>query len=280
MAGVARKPGVYAVAALFALVYAPTAAWFFERWSMGVWWHVHGFLVFPIAIWLAWSRLRSLPPEPPSSSAWGFAFLVPAALLQMLDAMLGFEILSAVSALLAIAGLALLLLGRERTKAIWFPLLFLGFAIPIPLFVARPIHIALRQVAAAGAGGALEAMGYAVHRDGFLIEIGSQRLEIADACSGFSTLMALLMVGFLLAYLGRARWWRGVLLVLLVFPAAAAANVARCIALSMFVAAFGPDVLDTSVHPVSGVVTFAAALGLILGAERVLLGMRPAEVAS
>jgi len=281
MTGVARKPGLYAVAALFALVYAPTAIWFVDRWSMGIWWHVHGFVVFPIAIWLAWQRLRSLPPEPPSSSAWGFAFLVPAALLQVLDAMLRFEILSAVSMLLAIAGLALLLLGRARTKAIWFPLLFLGFAIPIPLLVARPVHLVLRHVAAAGASGALDLLGYAVHRDGFLIEIGSQRLEIADACSGFSTLMALLMVGLLLAYLGRARWWRGALLVLLVLPAAAAANVARCILLSMFIAAFGMDVLKTSVHPISGVVTFVVALGLILGAERLLLGARPAaEVAS
>lgn len=266
---------MWAVAALFALVYAPTAIWFVDRWSMGMWWHIHGFVVFPIAIWLARSRLRSLPPRPPSSSALGFLLLVPAALLQALDAMLRFEILSAVSMLLAIAGLALLFLGRERTKAIWFPLLFLGFAVPIPLFVARPIHLVLRHVAAAGAAGALDLLGYGVHRNGLMLEVGSERIEIADACSGFSTLMALLMVGLLLAYLGRARLWRGALFVLLVFPAAAAANVVRCILLSMFIAAFGSDILATAVHPISGVVTFAVALGLMLAVERVLLKERP-----
>ncbi len=278
MAGVSRKPGLYAVAALFALVYAPTAAWFVERWSMGVWWHVHGFVVFPVAIWLARGRLLSLPPGPPSHSALGFLFLVPAALLAALDAMLGFEILSAVSMLLAIVGLALLLLGRERTRAIWFPLLFLVFSIPIPLFVARPIHIVLRKIAAMGAGGALDLMGYDVRRSGLLIEIGAEKIEIADACSGFSTLMAMLMVGLLLAYLGRMRSWRGALLVLWVLPAAAAANVARCILLSMLIAAFGGGILGTAVHPISGLFTFALALGLLLGLERLLTEAEPMEV--
>jgi exosortase len=264
------------VAALFALTYAPTAVWFVERWSMGVWWHVHGFLVFPAAIWLARGRLLSLPPSPLTHSALGFLLLVPAALLQALDAMLGFEILSAISMLLAIAGLVLLLLGRERTKAIWFPLLFLAFAVPIPLFVARPIHMMLRQVAAAGTDGALDLLGYDVRRTGLLIEVGPERIEIADACSGFSTLMALLMISMLLAYLGRARPWRAVLLVLSVLPAAAAANVARCILLSMLVAAFGHGILETAVHPVSGVATFAIAMALLLGLERLLV--KPKEV--
>jgi len=271
-----RRPGTgpIVLAALFALVYAPTVVWFVERWSMGVWWHVHGFVVFPLAFWLARARLRSLPPEPPSSSALGFLFLAPAALLQMLDAMLGFEILSAVSMLLSIAGLSLLLLGTRRAKAIWFPLLFLGFAIPIPLFVARPIHLALRQVAAVSTEGALSFLGYDVHREGFHLRVGPESLEIADACSGFSALMAMLMVGLLLAYMGRARLWRGALLVLLAVPAAIAANLARCVLLSMLIAAFGGGILDTAVHPVSGMFTFAAALGLVLALERLLVPRR------
>lgn len=269
-----RRAGPWVLAALFALVYAPTAAWFVQRWSMGVWWHVHGFVVFPLAFWLARARLRSLPPEPPSSSALGLLFLAPAALLQMLDAMLGFEILSAVSMLLSIAGLALLLLGTRRAKAIWFPLLFLGFAIPIPLFVARPIHLSLRQIAAVGTEGALGFLGYDVHREGFHLRVGPERLEIADACSGFSALMAMLMVGLLLAYMGRARPWRGALLVLLALPAAVAANLARCVILSMLIAAFGGGILDTAVHPVSGMFTFAAALGLVLAFERLLVPRR------
>jgi exosortase len=275
MPGVARKPAVWAVAALFLFVYLPTAVWLVERWSMGVWWHVHGFAVFPIASWLARKRLRALPPAPPSHSALGFLFLAPAVLLRAIDAMAGFELLSAVSLLLALPGLALLFLGRARTRAIWFPLLFLVFALPVPLVVARPIHLALRHVAAVGTAGVLDFLGYEVHRNGMNLQVGPEGIEIADSCSGFSTLLALLMVGLLLAYLARARWWRGALLAAWVVPAAAAANVVRCILLTMFAVAFGGDILATALHPLSGVFTFAAALGLLLGLERRLLGQRP-----
>jgi exosortase/archaeosortase family protein len=110
--------------------------------------------------------------------------------------------------------------------------------------------------------------------------VGPESLEIADACSGFSTLMAMLMVAPLLAYLGRMRWWKAALMVLAVFPAAVAANIARCILLSMLVLAFGGGILGTAVHPISGMFTFAAALGLLLGLERILSPSRtsPAEV--
>jgi exosortase len=266
-----RKPGLWVAAALFAVVYAPTLLWLGGRWSMGVWWQIHGFAVFPLAIWLAGRRLRALRPRPPSSSALGFLFLVPAVLFQVLDAMLRFELLSAFSLLLALPGLSLLLLGRERTRAIWFPLLFLGFALPIPLLLARPVHLLLRQIAAVGTERALALLGYDIRRSGFNLQLGPEGLEIADACSGFSTLMALFMVGLLLAYVSRARWWRGAVLTACVFPAAIAANLARCIVLAMLAAAFGGQILDTWIHSASGIATFAVAFVMLLRVERLVL---------
>ena len=272
--GVSRAPGVWAVAALLALIYLPTAAWLVERWSLGVWWHLHGFVVFPVALLLAWRRLRALPEAPPSSSALGFLFLAPAVLLQVLDAALGFQLLSAVSLVVALPGLSLLFLGRERTKAIWFPLFFLVFAIPIPLFVARRIHLVLRHIAAVGTEEVLAWMGYDVYRNGTQLQVGPEGIEIADACSGFSTLTALFMVGMLLAFLARTRWWRGALVVLWTFPAAVAANLVRCVILAMLVVAFGAGILETLVHPVSGVLTFLAAFGLLMLLDRLVLKRR------
>ncbi len=109
--GAARAPdrgrviGLWAVALLFALVYYPAVRWLIHRWSLGVWFHTHGFLVFPIALWLARDRLREIASLPRDASRWGFAFLVPAVLLQVLDAALNFEILSAVSFIVAIPGI-------------------------------------------------------------------------------------------------------------------------------------------------------------------------------
>ncbi|MHC4971804.1 MAG: exosortase/archaeosortase family protein [Planctomycetota bacterium] len=273
-----RATGLATMALLLALVYFPTVAWLVHRWSLGVWFQLHGFAVFPIAGWLAYLRLRRFSGAPPAPSALGFAFLLPALALQVLDAALRTELLSAVSFFLIIPGLCLLLLGRERTKAIWFPLLFLGFAVPIPLLAARSIHLVLRHVAAAGTAHVLDFMGYEVSRQATSLQVGPFAIEIADACSGFSTLTALLMVGLLLCYLARARWTRSALLLALVFPIAMFANLVRCIVLIMLVAAFDADILGTMLHPGSGVATFLLGLLLMMRAERWILP--PKEVAA
>jgi exosortase len=275
-----RVAGLAAVAVLLALVYYPTVRWLIHRWSLGVWFQLHGYVVFPIALWLAYSRLKPLKDRPPAGSAWGFAFLVPAVALQMLDAALRFELFSAVSFVLAIPGLCLCLLGSERTRAIWFPLLFLGFAVPIPLAVARQIHLVLRHIAATGAGKILDLMGYEVTRQATTLQVGPNAIEIADACSGFATLTALLMVGLLLPYLARARWWRAGLLLALVFPIAGVANLVRVVVLVMLVAAFDTDILGTMAHPLSGVGTFVLGLVMLLGVERWILPQRGKERAT
>lgn len=262
--------GLWAVVAFAALVYLPTFAWLVHRWSLGVWFHVHGFVVFPLAAWLAWKRLKETPGLDSHPSAWGFAFLVPAVLLQILDALLGFQLLSAISLVIAAPGLSLLLLGKERTKAIWFPLFFLVFAVPIPLLVATRIHGVLRQVAAAGTFHVLDFLGYEVTREGTSLQVGPDAIQIADACSGFSTLTALFMVGMLLPYLARMRPARAAVLIAFVFPIAAFANVVRCVVLIMLVAAFTPEILGSSLHPLSGVATFVLALALLLRLEKLL----------
>jgi len=263
-----RRSGLLAVGLLLVLVYAPTCAWLVHRWSLGVWYHVHGFAVVPIALWLAFARLREARALPPGASAWGFAFLVPAVLLQVVDAALRFELLSAVSLVLAVPGLCLLLLGPARTRALWFPLLFLLFAVPIPLAVASRVHLVLRQIAARGTAGVLDAIGYGVAREGTLLQVGPESLQVADACSGFSTLMALFMAALLHAHLQRMRAWRTAAVAALVFPLAALANVGRCAFLCMVVVAYGQDTLSTWIHPASGLLTFAVALGALLAADR------------
>ena len=267
-----RRLGLWVVAALLALVYAPTVMWLVHRWSLGIWYHVHGFAVLPIAGWLAWSQLKKMEGEARDPTLWGLAFLIPAAALHVLDAALKFQILSAISLVVLLPGLSLLLLGARRTGRLWFPLLFLGFAIPIPLVVASKIHLVLRQIASVLTEAALSGIGYDVERDGTMLQVGPESLQIADACSGFSTLMALTMAGLLLAYFGRARAWRAGTLVALIFPIAVVANTFRCILLCMLVVAFGRDVLATFVHDLSGFLAFALALGLLLTVERWLLG--------
>jgi exosortase len=234
---------------------------------LGVWYHSHGFLVPPIAFFLAWKALRRLGTRPVEASAWGFWFLVPAVLLQVVDAALRFELLSAVSLVLIAPGLCLLFLGKARTLAIWFPLLCLAFMIPVPKLAAEQVHLALRQISAVATEQTLSFIGYDVVRVQTTLHLPFGAVQIADACSGFNALLVTIFAGTLLVYLGVEGWWRRVLVFAAIVPAAVFANILRCTVLVILIGGFDASILQTWVHDFSGVCTFLCALFILLGVE-------------
>lgn len=246
------------------LLYAPTVLWLWSRWTMSVWQHAHGLLIPPVVAYLVYEELKDdAGPAADDASPWGFALLVPALALLALDAGMHTELLSAISLVIAMPGLSLLLLGMGRTKRILIPLLFLAFALPIPLSMTESIHLQLRHVATAATAAIVPWLGVSTYVEGTTIVLARGQLEVADACSGFSTLYASVAVATLLAY-SMSSNPRRVALVALSVPIAIVSNVARVVLLVVLVAAYGPAILDTMLHPLSGLLTFVLSLPLIV----------------
>ena len=254
-----QRPLLVLVALELAIVFAPTVAWLLDRWTLSVWQNAHGMFVPPLAIWLAWQELRARPGLPLRGSAWGFLFLVPALGLHAIDAGLHSQLLSALALLLAIPGLALVLIGPSRTRQIAFPLAFLAFAIPIPLAFTEPLQMVLRQIVAAGTATLLPHFGVSVFREGTDLHTAGGTINIIDACSGFSTLYAAAAVAFLAAYSTKS-WRRRILVLVAAAPIAIAANLLRVLILTLAVIWYGNWVLASFLHPLSGMLTFALAL--------------------
>jgi exosortase len=195
-------------------------------------------------------------------SAWGFLFVVPALLVHALDAGIHTELLSAVSLVLALPGLSLLFLGKRRTRAIAFPLAFALFALPIPLGVTESIHLVLRRITVAAASGIIPIFGVTVFTEGTTVHLARGALQVADACSGFSTLYAAAAAAALAAYAASSVWRRTLVLVMAPLIAIAS-NIVRVLFLILLVEWRGEAPLHTFLHPLSGLMTFALALPLI-----------------
>jgi exosortase len=244
------------------VLYAPTVQWLWGRWTLSVWHHAHGLLIPPVVGYFVYQELSQRKHLPTSSSAWGFAILVPALLLHALDAGMHTELLSAVSLVLALPGLALLFLGMERARAIAIPLFFMFFALPIPLALTEQIHMQLRLIATAVTSTVVPWLGIPVFVEGTTLHMAQGALQVADACSGFSTVYAAVAVAFLTAYSAQSGA-RRVAVLLSAVPLAIAANALRVILLVVLVVWQGPEVLETFIHPLSGLMTFALALPVI-----------------
>ena len=243
-------------------LYAPTARWLYGRWTMSVWHNAHGLFIPPLVGWMIWQELKERRDLPATASPWGFLLLVPALALQIIDTGMHTELLSAIALVLALPGLSLLFLGVPRTRLIAFPLFLAVFALPIPLGLTETIHLVLRKVAIAGASAVLPLLGITVFSEGTTLHTVRGSLEVADACSGFSTLYAAMAVASLTAYTAATNARRALVL-LAAAPIAIASNVLRVVILVALVVWRGEPILETFLHPLSGMMTFALSLPII-----------------
>ena len=243
-------------------VFGPTLVWLWGRWTLSVWHNAHGLLILPVVAYFVREELKAKRHLPRSSSALGFLILVPALALRALDAGMHTELLSAAALVMALPGLSLLTLGLERTKAILVPLVFLTLALPIPLSFTESIHLALRHVATGATATVVPLLGVPVFVEGTTLHTAQGALQVADACSGFSTLYAAVAVALLTAYQS-ASPARRVLVLLGAAPIAIASNILRVVILVLLVVWQGGEILDTFIHPLSGIMTFALSLPLI-----------------
>lgn len=257
-----RRVALTLAAIEFIVLYAPTARWLYERWTLSVWHNAHGLLLVPVVVYFVYKELQALRHLPRAESVWGFAILIPALAATALDAGIHTELVAAFALIVSLPGLSLLLLGPARTRAILFPLGILLFALPIPLGITETIHWQLRQMVVAVTGSVIPLLGFPVFVEGTTLHMAGGALEVADACSGFSTLYAAVAVAFLTAYTSPTNE-RRTLVLLAAAPIAIAANMLRVILLVLLVVWKGQDILHTSLHPLSGMLTFALALPLI-----------------
>ena len=245
-----------------AAVYAPTIVWLWQRWTLSVWHNAHGLLVPFVVAYMIWETLRTHRVAPAQPSAWGFAFVVPAVVLEVLDTGMHTQLLSAVSLVLLLPGVSLLMLGATQTRAIAFPLAFMVFALPIPLSMTERLHLVLRHLDTAATAAVVPWLGIPVYAEATTLNMAHASLEVGDACSGFSTLYAAAAMACLTAFYSDG-WRRRLLVIASAAPLAVGANILRIVLLVAIVAHTGIDVLDTWIHPASGMLTFALALPVI-----------------
>ena len=191
-----------AVVALF-LWYSATT------WSMISIWvrsetFAHGFVIAPICAWLVWrdrDRIAQLEPHPYLPA---LALLACTGFVWLLADIAGVPSLEQFALVAMVPLMVWAVLGTEVARALWFPLLFLCFMVPVGEFLMAP----LMNYTSDFVVGALRLSGFAVYREGNYFTIPSGQWSVAEACSGLRYLIASVTLGVLYAYLNYRTLWR------------------------------------------------------------------------
>ena len=223
----------------------------------------HGFFVPIVAGYIAWTRREALLRIEWKPAWWGLGLLLWAAVQAYLG-LLGAELfLQRTAFLMSLLGLLLVLGGTALVLELLFPLLLLPFMIPLPTVIYNQITFPLQLFASAVAERSLEVLNVPVIRDGNILELASQKLSVAEACSGIRSLLSLSFLSLVYAYFfDRKVWMRWVLLFATV-PIAIIANSARVTITGLF-SEIDPSLAEGFFHEAEGWVIFVVALAMLV----------------
>ncbi len=238
------------------------------------WWTVpdysHGLVVAPLAAWLVWSRRDELTSTPRSPCGTGLLLTAGAVMLLVLGT-LGAELfLTRVSLLMFASGTVLFLFGWRQLRLLAFPCALLLLTIPIPAIIVSRLTMSLQLTASALTETLLTAAGVPVLREGNVLVLSSATLQVADACSGIRSLMALLTLGVIVARAAPRRWPERAMVIASTFPIAVIVNAARVTASAIAAHLYGEAAVEGFAHDMVGWLAFCGALGLLILSTRVI----------
>ncbi len=179
------------------------------------------------------------------------------------------DMLQGYSMILSLFGMVLFLLGPKMMRILWFPILYLALAVKISDRYWEQIAWYLQLIAAKSSTVVLQLIGIDAAVEGSTIELWfmrggqlvSDKLNVAEACSGLRMLMAFIALGTAMAYLVQRPWWHRLLMLALTVPIAVAVNVGRVSTLGLLTI-FKKDLASGDFHVFVGILMLIPAAGL------------------
>lgn len=249
------------------VAYATTLGWCVDRWNAPTQYFEHCWLVPAVAAVVIWSRRKVWSPQPASVDLRGLWLLVPALLLHLYGALLMIDSASAASLILAVPGAAWLALGRARLRGLWPALWLVLFVVPAPIYVEGRAAFALKEFAVQAGAWLGNLAGAGVTRAGAHLHVDGrgEALFVADACGGLRSLLAMVTLGYCLAFfVGAPTWRRRLLLLAATVPIAISANVVRIAVLCLLARWFGAPFAEGTGHTLANVAEWVADVGILL----------------
>lgn len=236
----------------------------------------HGPIVLIVSIFLIWHQRHLLQASAvkteQSHPILGWIILAFGLFLYAIGRSQDLTLFEVGSQIPVLLGAFLIISGLPLVRALWFPLFFLLFMVPLPGFIVDAVTGPLKEYISAITVQVLYAAGYPIARSGVVLTIGQYQLLVADACSGLHSMFSLSAMGLLYLYLmQRTSFTRNLILIASILPIAFAANIVRVMILVLVTYHLGDEAGQGFLHGFAGILLFVVGL-LFLFVLDVLLG--------
>ena len=255
--------------ALFIVVFSPVWKGLVASWYTSDD-YSHGFLIVPIAVYIAWQKRAALASVPVRGSWWGLGLLILSLVAYVIAHFAGIVTVASFSMVPAIAGTVLFLFGPGYLRKLLFQIALLLFMIPVPAQVYSTLTVPLQLFVSQVSTWIGALLGISIYREGNVIHLSDRTLQVVQACSGLRSMISLLTLGAVFGYFTLRSNLLRFCLFLSAIPAAIFVNIVRVTVMIMAFHYFQIDLTVGSTHTVFGILIFFLAFAFIIATKGVL----------
>ncbi len=224
----------------------------------------HAYIIPLISGFLVWQRRNELAALEFRGAWAGVGVVLFAILLGLLGQLSAVFTLQQIGFVLAICGFALALTGWRALPLIWMPLLLLFFMIPLPQFLQSSLSAGMQLWSSQLGVWFVRLMGISVYLEGNVIDLGTYKLQVVEACDGLRYMFPLMTLGLVMAWFYKGALWKRVLIFLSSIPITILMNSLRIGMIGWMVEHWGPSMAEGFVHDFQGWAVFMSSLALMV----------------
>ena len=244
-------------------------------WNLyGRWTHEeeygYGFLTVALVLLLLWKRWHLIVAASAGTKWPGLAIVITAQLCTVLAALGESYYIEQVALIVSLLGIGLAVFGTGAFR-IFMPLtLLLLLTIPLPYTLQAILTIKLQMLSTNLGVALIQLISLPVYVEGNIVDLGTYKIQVAEACSGLRYLLPLTCISFIVAYLYKAPFWKKAVVLVSAAPITILINSFRIAAAAVLVGYFGSQMAEGFLHQFEGWVVFIIGT-LLLGFEIVAL---------
>jgi exosortase D (VPLPA-CTERM-specific) len=223
----------------------------------------YGYVVWPIALWLAWNRACDLPQARWRSGWLGLPLVCVAIAAGAIGIVSGMPAVAYYAFVLCVYGLVLGIVDRQGFGLLLPSLSFLWFAYPLPSTLYTKVSVFMQQLSSQLGTAVLKALQIPVLLEGNVIDLGIYQLQVAEACNGLRYLFPIICFGYLVAYTYRGPLWQKAVIVAAAAPITILINSVRIAVTGVLVRFAGIEMAEGFLHWFEGFVVALAGLFLL-----------------
>lgn len=248
--------------ALLAILFHEGIRFLLRQWDSPE--YGYAYLIPVITAFLIWQKKDLLEKMPFIGSWTGLGVTLIGILLFFLGELSALHVAMQYALLVVIAGMILAFTGRPGFRVIWVPVLLLVFIVPLPGFLYQELSGQLQLISSQLGVWVIRLFGISVFLEGNVIDLGSFKLQVVEACNGLRYLFPLMTLGFIAAYFYKAAFWKRAVIFLSTIPITILMNSFRIGMIGVAVEYWGKEMAEGLLHDFEGWVVFMASLAVMV----------------